>query len=63
MANEQEAVINYRLGCGYKVLGEVSSSNPNIKGVCVVIQKGRHIMSINCLGYDEHYNGKTYYFE
>ena len=56
MTHEQETVINARLSDGYDLLGYSAGS----LGTVAVITKGRHTMAINCLGYDEHTQGKTY---
>jgi hypothetical protein len=58
MSNTQETVLAARLAEGYALLGY--SDSVSISGTVAVIAKGRHTMAINCLGYDEHTQGKTY---
>ena len=58
MTEIQQIVVNARIGMGYKVLGYTQSHSTASR--CAVLQKGRHLMSINCLGYDEHIPGVTY---
>jgi hypothetical protein len=58
MSNTQENVLTARLAEGYALLGY--SDSVSVSGIVAVIAKGRHTMAINCLGYDEHTQGKTY---
>ena len=61
MTHEQQIVVNARLAYGYELLGY--SNAISTTGIVVVLEKGRHTLAINCLGYDEHYQGKTYKLE
>lgn len=52
----QKIVVESRLDNGYTLIGKVGGS----LGVVFVLTKGKHIIAINHLGYDEHTNGKNY---
>ena len=58
MTYTQETVVSARLAGGYDLLGY--SDSTSVSGIVAVITKGKHTMAINCLGYDEHTQGKTY---
>lgn len=58
LTKEQEVVVNARMGQGYELLGITVSNTNGLDSF--VISKGEHIMVINSLGYDEHYQGKTW---
>lgn len=58
MTYTQETVTNARLADGYALLGY--SDSTSVSGIVAVIIKGKHTMAINCMGYDEHTQGKTY---
>lgn len=58
LTKEQEAVVEYRLNQGYELFGKTSSTLNGLDAY--VINKGKHLMVINSLGYDEHYQGKTW---
>jgi hypothetical protein len=55
MTDEQLVVIETRLKFGYVNVGRTRSV---INGLmAIVVQKGRHVMVINSLGYDEYSGG------
>lgn len=54
----QETVVRSRLNSGYQYIFGVYSKLNDLG--CILLQKGRHTMSINSLGYDEHVIGTTY---
>ena len=58
MTNVQKTVVENRLSNGYTILGE--SNSLSTQGRVVIINKGKHTMAINCLGYDEHTTGRTW---
>ncbi len=58
MTKEQKSVIWYRIRSGYELLGKTVSLTNGLDAFVVV--KGKHLMVINSLGYDEHYLGKTW---
>lgn len=57
----QSVVVNARVGMGYEIIGSTTSLLNG--GKAIVIQKGRHFMVVNSLGYDEHVQGKTWRIE
>lgn len=58
LTNEQKAVVEYRVKQGYELFGKTTSM---VNGLdAFVVNKGKHLMAINSLGYDEHYQGKTW---
>ena len=61
MTHEQQIVVNARLAHGYELLGY--SNAISTTGIVAVLRKGSHTLAINSLGYDEHYQGKTYKLE
>lgn len=54
----QKVVVERRLTMGYELLGITTAQLNGLSAF--VMQKGRHMMCINSLGYCEHYNGRTY---
>ena len=58
ITNEQKAVVEYRLNNGYELFGKTTSMLNGLDAY--VVNKGKHLMVINSLGYDEHYQGKTW---
>lgn len=58
VSKTQEIVVTSRLNSGYNYIFGVHSKLNDLG--CILLQKGRHIMSINSLGYDEHIVGATY---
>lgn len=58
MTNIQSVCVLNRVKNGYTLLGEVCSTSTDTKAILII--KGIHTMAINCLGYDEHINGRTY---
>jgi hypothetical protein len=58
MTNEQTVVVESRIARGYQNVGK---SNSLLNGLPVyLLQKGKHFMAINTLGYDEHLVGLTW---
>lgn len=55
---EQEAVVNCKLNQGYSILGTTVSLTNGLSSVALV--KGKHMLVVNSLGYDEHFQGKTW---
>lgn len=58
ITNEQKSVVEYRINQGYKLFGKTVSMLNGLDAY--VVNKGKHLMVINSLGYDEHYQGKTW---
>lgn len=54
----QKVVVDVRTKEGYEQLGFVQSTTCGGKSVLLV--KGKHILVINALGFDEHTFGRTY---
>ena len=55
---EQKVVVEYRISQGYELFGKTVSMLNGLDAY--VVNKGKHLMVINSLGYDEHYKGKTW---
>ena len=58
ITNEQKSVVEYRISQGYELFGKTVSMLNGLDAY--VVNKGKHLMVINSLGYDEHYQGKTW---
>jgi len=58
VTHEQKAVVEYRLSQGYELFGKTKSLLNGLDAY--VVNKGKHLMVINSLGYDEHFQGKTW---
>ncbi len=58
LTNEQKVVVEYRISKGYELLGKTKSTLNGLDAF--VVNKGRHLMVINSLGYDEHCQGMTW---
>lgn len=58
LTEEQKAVVENRLSQGYELFGKTKSITNGLDSY--VVNKGKHLMVINSLGYDEHYQGKTW---
>lgn len=58
LTKEQEVVVNARMEQGYELFGITVSNTNGLDSF--VISKGKHLMVINSLGYDEHCQGKTW---
>lgn len=58
MTEVQQAVVNARLKMGYELFGFTPSISTTPR--CAVLNKGKHMMVINCLGYDERVQGVMY---
>jgi hypothetical protein len=58
ITDEQKSVVEYRLSQGYELFGKTKSLLNGLDAY--VVNKGRHLMVINSLGYDEHTQGKTW---
>lgn len=55
---EQQSVVNAKVTLGYEFIGYTKSL---VNGLdCSVLSKGKHLVVVNTLGYDEHYQGKTW---
>lgn len=55
---EQKVVVNHKLKQGYELFG---TTNAMLNGMTAfVLNKGRHLIVVNSLGYDEHFAGKTW---
>ena len=58
LTNEQKAVVEYRIKQGYVLFGKTVSI---VNGLdAFIVSKGKHLMVVNSLGYDENYQGKTW---
>jgi hypothetical protein len=55
---EQSVVVESRIAAGYVLLGTAKSTAA--KGNVFLLQKSKHFLAINVLGYDEHFVGKTW---
>lgn len=58
LTNEQKLVVEHRLSKGYKLFGKTKSLLNGLDAF--IVNKGNHLMVINSLGYDEHFQGKTW---
>jgi len=58
MTKEQECVVKARTKDGYEILGKAVSTC--VSSSVIILQKGKHTLAVNALGYDEHYFGKTW---
>lgn len=58
MTTEQDCVVKARLKDGYEIVGK--STSETVTSDVILLQKGKHTLAINTLGYDEHYFGKTW---
>lgn len=58
LTEEQKAVVENRLSQGYDLFGKTKSLLNSLDAY--VVNKGKHLMVINSLGYDEHTQGKTW---
>ena len=54
----QKVVVEKRIKDGYELLGKTVSTTNGLASF--VLNKGRHLVVINSLGYDEHFHGKTW---
>lgn len=56
--DQQRIVVESRMKQGYVLVGKTASL---VNGLtCYIVTKGKHIMVINSLGYDEHVFGITW---
>lgn len=58
MTEVQKIVVDARIKEGYTLLGQVTSLTNNLPAF--MLCKGKHMLVINSLGYDEHFQGKTW---
>jgi len=54
----QKLVVEKRIKDGYELLGKTVSTINSLTSF--VLNKGKHLVVINSLGYDEHFHGKTW---
>lgn len=55
---EQQVVVESKMKNGYELFGTTKSL---LNGMpAFVLNKGKHLVVINSLGYDEHFLGKTW---
>lgn len=57
---EQQTVVESRIISGYQVIGKSVSLLNGLASFVLV--KGKHTISVNSLGYDEHTPNRTYKF-
>lgn len=55
---EQSCVVEARVKQGYEFFGKTKSTLNGLDAY--ILKKGKHLIVINSLGYDEHYQGKTW---
>lgn len=58
ITEEQKSSVEYRVSQGYELFGRTKSLINDLDAY--VVNKGKHLMVINSLGYDEHTQGKTW---
>lgn len=54
----QKVVVEQRISNGYELFGTTTSLTNGLASF--VLNKGKHLIVINSLGYDEHIQGKTW---